>query len=309
MECVNLRPADLEYMTDHNMCWQCSLCTAGGRRLRSGSVCNAAITIDSSQSINSYQNHFERLFAELGSIKAMQRSIVDDISYLKQSQAQLSSDLSAKHEKLQKEMELCSLKLDDHEQLLVKHSETLDGVTVRIVQLEQNIESANREGTNDTSAPSAAHVTYSEDEMFVEFSERQRRARNIILFNVGESQGAGLIERKAADLDYVKGVFTFLECDSAIVNVSRVGKFDVRKSRPIKVTLGTEKDVHSIIQNARKLRGSSAYQGVSISFDRTPKQLARYKAVRSELRDREAKGERNLKIRFISGTPKIVSLN
>lgn len=305
LECINLLPADLEYMRDHNMYWNCSLCVASGRRLRSGSVSNTPVNVNLPQN-SSFQDNFERLFAELNSIKVMQQSVIDDISALKQSQAQLSSDLAVKYAKLQGEVESCNLKLDDHERLLGTHSDILHNLTSRVSQFEHRMESV---GSGCSPASPALRLNCSEDEVLAEIADRQKRTKNIMLFRVKENQGASGVERKAADLNYVKQLFAFLESDSTVVGVSRMGRFDATRNRPVRVTLQSEVEVHGIIRNAKKLRNAADYRDVSISFDRTPKQLAQHRALRSELREREAKGERNLKIRFVSGMPKIVSLN
>ena len=74
------------------------------------------------------------------------------------------------------------------------------------------------------------------------------------------------------------------------------GRFSELNPRPgpIKVTLSNECDVQRIIQTAKKLKD------MSMSFDRTPRQLAYYKKVKQELIERTNRGETNLSIRFIS---------
>lgn len=309
MDCVNLRPADLDFMRDRNKSWECSLCVASGRKLRSGSVSSVPAN-NTAQDVGVSQDNFERLFAELSSIKTMQKSIVDDISLLKQSQTQLGIDLDGKFQKLQGDFNLCCSKLNDHEIVLDKHSTTLDSITARLAQIERDVKSAEQcRRTPDDTLPTALRVTNGEEEVLAEIVERQKRSRNVIVFNLAESTKSNMLERKADDLARVKLMLRILEREPVVSNVLRIGKFDVAKSRPVKIVFQTESEVHDVIKNAGKLRNSSDFERISISFDRTPKQLLRYKALRSELQDRLSKGERGLKIRYVSGTPKIVALN
>ena len=81
------------------------------------------------------------------------------------------------------------------------------------------------------------------------------------------------------------------------------------RPRPIKVVLEKERDVINIIRNSGKLKSIEQYQNISVSYDRTPRQLAQYKQVRQELLERIDKGENNIKLRYVNGVPKIQRLN
>lgn len=148
-----------------------------------------------------------------------------------------------------------------------------------------------------------------EDVMLSELHDRQRRARNVMLFNVPESDAATAEERRACDLEFFNKLLEFLGLTALISNMFRLGKFNRDKNRPIKVILESDRDCLKILSNSKKLRGKPEYANVYLASDLTPRQLSRYKVVRAELRDRSARGESNLKIRFVRGTPKIVTLN
>lgn len=124
-----------------------------------------------------------------------------------------------------------------------------------------------------------------------------------------ECQIASSLERKAKNLENVRKVFTFLGSSLAVSGVFRIGTYIQNKIRPMKIVLQSEKDVHIIIRNTKKLRGATDYGNISVTFDRTPKQLSRYKSLQVELRERVASGESNLKLRYVSGVPTIVTLN
>lgn len=79
--------------------------------------------------------------------------------------------------------------------------------------------------------------------------------------------------------------------------------------RPIKITLCEEDIVHNLIRKAKTLRDSNSFKKINISLDRTPRQLEHYKSLKRELNQRISDGETNLKIKYIRGIPKIVSVN
>ena len=108
-------------------------------------------------------------------------------------------------------------------------------------------------------------------------------------------------------------VLTALQPDLNPMQITchRLGRHNPSNSRPIpiKVVLEKERDVINIIRNSGKLKSIEQYQNISVSYDRTPRQLAQYKQVRQELLERIDKGENNIKLRYVNGVPKIQRLN
>lgn len=133
------------------------------------------------------------------------------------------------------------------------------------------------------------------DAMFSgELFDRQKRANNIILFNLPE---------KNHDMEDVKELFdnTFNET----VNVSgatRIGKPNRNKNRAIKVFLQNNFEVMSLISKRHKLKGTNVY----LSADLTRRQRETEKAAREELLQRRNNGESNIQLKYIHGVPKVV---
>ena len=75
------------------------------------------------------------------------------------------------------------------------------------------------------------------------------------------------------------------------------------------MVLDSRNDVVSIVRHAKELKKHGSYRNISLSFDKTPQQVAEYKALRATLDKRLQNGEPNLKIKYINGFPKIVSTN
>lgn len=148
------------------------------------------------------------------------------------------------------------------------------------------------------------------NEIIEELNERNKRKNNLIIFGINEHDQSQTLEaRKNADRMAVVNLIQAIQPDvqSQVTDIIRLGRFVNGRSRPLKVILRSENDVHQIIRNAKKLRNYEEFKGVSVSFDRTRRQLDQYKLMKTELMDRHSKGDTNCKIKYIGGVPKIVS--
>lgn len=156
---------------------------------------------------------------------------------------------------------------------------------------------------------------YEFEDFMQEFEDRQKRRSNVIIFGVAEqSSDLDRNTRQNEEKSTVIGILneispeTILDENSKII---RLGKFNAtsHKPRPIRLRLENEQMVHNIIHKFSSVKKNSNFKHLSISFDRTPKQLEHFKAMKMELENRQKSGEHNLKIKFIRGSPKIISLN
>lgn len=135
--------------------------------------------------------------------------------------------------------------------------------------------------------------TENDNTILIELQERQKRASNVMLFNVPEGNN---------DSDEVKSVFRILSGDPpSILHVSRVGKGNVNNIRALKVTLSSPNDAHTLVKNGYKLKGKKLY----INFDLTAKQRELDKKLSLELKARKDKGE-SVAIRYRNGYPQII---
>lgn len=133
-----------------------------------------------------------------------------------------------------------------------------------------------------------------------------------MVFGVPDPQAADGVRRKQLDKEHVGQLFGYLGVNAEVVTqIIRVGRKPTAGGvkRPIRVTLSSDNHVHALIKHARNLGGSNDYKDISLSFDRTPRQLAAYRAAREQLRVRQGNGEANLRVKYVSGTPRIVTLN
>lgn len=147
------------------------------------------------------------------------------------------------------------------------------------------------------------------EEILQELSDRQRRKRNIVLFNVPEKENGE--NRNAEDSATIKQILNEVDpiINTSITNAWRLGKFSKDKNRPLKVILENESIVGIVLRKAKNIKTSEKFGRISISADRTPMQINAYKKVKQELDNRISMGETNIRIKYINERPTIVSLN
>lgn len=149
------------------------------------------------------------------------------------------------------------------------------------------------------------------EEIVQEVSERQSRQRNLLIFGMKEQSSAiSKDERISSEKMEVSKLISYvsLGADAQITNMHRLGKFDKDRSspRPIKITLNSREIALELIRKSPSLKNST-FKQISLSFDKTPKQLEYYKQLKLELEERKNNGETNVKIKYFNGVPKIIN--
>lgn len=142
--------------------------------------------------------------------------------------------------------------------------------------------------------------TLSDNNIISEVSDRQLRSRNMIIFNVPESDDNTL----ANDSSVIKSIFDSLAIVMTPTAFNRLGRKST-KPRPLKITLQDPSDVFVILKNKHKLRSTANYSSIRISPDRTQMQRDQLRNVYSKLEERKAGGETDLIVKFLKGIPTI----
>lgn len=136
-----------------------------------------------------------------------------------------------------------------------------------------------------------------ESNIIEELNERTLRAKNLIVYNVKESD-------VSTDLSTIKEVLNSIQPDAgaAEIYVRRVGRnVSADKPRPICVSFPNSEMPLSILRNKNKRWGH-----FKIAQDLTAKQRAQLSSLREELQNMN---DSSKTIRYIWGVPKIVPLN
>lgn len=151
-----------------------------------------------------------------------------------------------------------------------------------------------------TKLKSSITLSNSNEDILNEMAERQKRATNIIIFNLPESS--------VPDHDYneVSNIFKDITKEPVeIIKTTRIGKKNKNGARSLKITLQNAQSALNIIRNRTKLKDKNIF----INADLTPNQRMHFNNTRDELKRRLANGEKDLTIKYIQGVPKIIQKN
>lgn len=145
------------------------------------------------------------------------------------------------------------------------------------------------------------HGTQPNNEDIVnEIYERQRKSKNIMIFNVREAES----NSRDSDLSVVSEIFKDITSDEIqINNVQRIGKKNKNGARALKIVLEDAQDALFLIRNKSKI---DKKRKVYLAADQTPMQLSQLKSLKDELATRSERGENNLILKYINGQPRIV---
>lgn len=137
-----------------------------------------------------------------------------------------------------------------------------------------------------------------------EMQERERRAQNLLIFGVEESNLPDPEQKLAFDLDKATSIIRKINglTEPAKVKITRIGRYEANKKRPIRATFPTKEEALQVLRLKSKLEQGETY----IKYDLTPNQRTYLKTVISELETRKAGGETDLTIKYQNNTPKIV---
>lgn len=217
----------------------------------------------------------------------------------------LVSTLKTKIDELEHEIQELKIAAESskssYADILKKNTAQSEEIKGNMKNLEERVESVTKPGTH----PSVEGALPLEPAV-QELQERERRAANILLFGVKESSAATREARIEQESKTVEGILQKIDADVAKeVKVTRLGRYDEQKVRPIKVTFPTKSDALSVLKKKSKLGDEGS---VYIKSDQTVCQRKYLKTVIAELENRTKQGEQDLKIRYISNVPRIVKL-
>lgn len=145
---------------------------------------------------------------------------------------------------------------------------------------------------------------YAAESLAFEISDRVRRSRNLIVFNLPESLQPD--EQRRQDEDryrIIREILTFCFVDTTNISVQRLGKPAGNAPRPLRVYLNKERDV-CIVLNCR----NRCTSGLIFKPDKTTVQRKLHQEVRVSLGSLKDQGNINKGIKYIRGVPVIVDI-
>lgn len=160
--------------------------------------------------------------------------------------------------------------------------------------------------TNLTTLSSTAQSTlYLNEKIIQEVQQRNEREKNIIIMGLPEQTMRTAEERISRDKLDILNITRQIYADIPIpTKIIRIGKYNPTKSRKIKVCYATQEHAKQLLRNKKKLPGS-----IKMYSDQTPAQQNYLQSLKAELTRRTSDGESDLTIKYIKGTPTIVSMS
>ena len=143
-----------------------------------------------------------------------------------------------------------------------------------------------------TSAAAATASTALNVNILDELADRDRRRKNLIIYNFPENSDHQA--DKAKFLELSKLVFNL---DLNITKIIRLGKRNDEKRRPLLVGLDSDAAKIEVLSQSGKLCRFDQYNEVYIVADKTKYEREKHKKLVNELKSRRSKGEKNLIIR------------
>lgn len=304
--CVNISSAEINFLKTASKLWFCSVCTDYRRRSRSVSDLPSAVTSLPSDELMP-ASQFSTLLTELKSIKHSQDALTASVTSILAKQVQLA-----------KSVELCTSAIKQHASQLDEHSASLSACVAQVSSLRvahsdmvMTVTSVKEElmhimdilPSTTGGAVSVGSTASDYENIIHEVMDRQSRACNVVVFSLVETDDDRICFSRLLSAVAPSIADQEFQC-------SRLGKHRSHgRCRPLKVTFGNNQLVRILISKAALLKTTSEFRNVTISYDRTPKQIEIYRSTRRELQHRLSSGETNLVIKHIHGVPKIVTMN
>lgn len=197
------------------------------------------------------------------------------------------------------------------DQLIVEHSSfkteiqnlssTVNENQEKIKGIENDVQAL--QSASSSSEYSTSMTTYGF--IMTELQERMERSKNIVITGVSEPQSENIEMKRENDRCEVKKILSDIHPSYPEPGkIIRLGKYDGKKTRPLKVCFSTSEVAKIILKNKSNYKGNS---NIKIYSDQTPNQKQDMTNLREELRQRKEKGESDLIIKYIKGIPKIIN--
>lgn len=144
------------------------------------------------------------------------------------------------------------------------------------------------------------HSGLSDEEILREAEDRNRRATNLIFFNVPQAPDQGHQQ--------IITTFESLNIATAAVRCMRIGSTPPadahRGPRPVCVTFGSREEAQHVFKNRATLKLNG--QPVKIKFDHTKKQREQLSAARALLDEKKKSGDNEGTIQYQNNVPRVV---
>lgn len=232
---------------------------------------------------------------EFESLKNEMRSFLTKFSTIQnEGMASIRQDMNEIKEQLAG-IKICTDKIIEDQEIMKKDIDNLKFLSKKNELKIKSLQS--------TLSPSHSNIsTNSYDEIIYECQERITKQKNIIIFNLPESSSKSSSDRLEYDKNEVSKIINKIvdNCCQPI-KIFRIGKYNPQKPRPLKVCFENADIALQILRNKNNQSEFKIYS------DQTYKQRKHLSQLKEELLTRQEEGEQNLVIKYVKGTPKIIT--
>lgn len=242
------------------------------------------------QEFESFCNEMRSLFTKFSNTQS------ESTSKMQQDMTEIKEQLSGiklSTEKVVEEQNKMKNELENLKSYCIKNENN-----IKCLQNEINLSK-----NTESSLPQLQNTDFTYEEILNEIQERTQRQKNIIICGIPESSFENKVERMRYDTNEVQNVIRTIEenCVQPL-KTFRVGKFVAGRNRPIKACFESEQIVLKLLRNRKNTKNN-----IRLYSDQTYNQRNYLNRLKDELLQRQEKGEENLSIKYIKGTPKIIS--
>ena len=313
--CVNVSTKKLDAVEEHKLKWYCMNCEPAAKKLKQ--ICTS-LQAQQSAMKKEIEGLKKRLTDQDTKIIDTESKLQTDIDNKFTNLQSKITELSAKVEKqtnsdtvaeLETKVATLSSKLDDP-----KENETVKNLQTQVDELKSKL--ADRTPPLNNSDAAAKSVQPSEisirDIISEELEEKkkldeeeklkEKKKMNLMFFNFKEDQHETNDDLMLDDFNKIQlayeGRVTIIESD--ISHITRIGKKQNDKVRPILVTFKSEEKKMQMLRKGKDLTVKSKEGEITrvyVALDKTKKQREHEKLLRDEIRERTSNGEKNLVIR------------
>uniref|UniRef100_A0A8D9AIC4 Uncharacterized protein n=1 Tax=Cacopsylla melanoneura TaxID=428564 RepID=A0A8D9AIC4_9HEMI len=193
--------------------------------------------------------------------------------------------------------------------VVTKYEKTISKLIETINSLQATVDTMQKQ-LNDSQTNTQNSLMRSDirdmDAVIQEMEERDRRSRNIIIYDIVEINNDDVNARINHDTDTITKLLKTIDPNAQNCNkVRRLGKKDNNdpKPRPILVTLDSKRAAVTILKSARMKKIKT------IKNDLTPIQREKLKSLQDKLKMKHDKGETFWTIKYVKGSPQLWNTN
>lgn len=205
------------------------------------------------------------------------------------------SNMKRTKRKLKYECKHCETRPKNKDSNMSSSSGTNESQLIQIINaLKDQIQRLEDKINSDNTKSASVDV----DAVINEIEERKFRAKNIIIFEINESNEENAVDRINHDKQKVADIIPDINKDN--IKVTRLGKFVINKKRPVRVMFQNEHQAKEIL---RKKKGDKR-----VKNDLTPVQRSKLTDLQNKLKEKIDKGDQGWTIKYISGQPTLMKL-